>query len=571
METIRDFFNQVHKVRLSLEPYLHNYVYACAIYMALILQELKQIVQQTRAFVTHASAGAVHAVTGLESVINEYVITNKTHIILICLLVSGSILLVLSVYSIVRFFRYFLVYSVLLRDRAATGFKRFKMLFSKEFYRQTAKRSGRFFSNSIILILDLVWDRVKTIPLFEDPYMIRDYFDKYYSGFKKELAPLLKGIRRFLNLFVSQKHEAEDAFQLMDQGRDISMLREYPDEIKFLFKKQDGPEPVYSQHVLDELDRVFSRWKDGNNADLFISGYSCSGKTTLLQFIQKRYTHYPLSYHSLKRDKENYLRKTFKLFFDIAMEKINTIEKQIILLDDIEALFLKNIDGYQALKDLFLLVSRTQSRILWIVTANSVFLSFIKKVFPVTSVFQFFLELADMTPQRLASIIETYAARRNFTLKIIPDKEIAKQIKKKVKAKTISTRQVGDVVKKLYFARYISQGQNNFCFHQFYFLRSIVNIRERVIIIGKPAFLAVSLLNNMALEDILILQAIILHKHLDVLRLAKILLLPLERVELSLSLLYENNILEKHGEEYMVYPPVYSQVVKTLALKNIIS
>jgi hypothetical protein len=68
-----------------------------------------------------------------------------------------------------------------------------------------------------------------------------------------------------------------------------------------------------------------------------------------------------------------------------------------------------------------------------------------------------------------------------------------------------------------------------------------------------------------------ILQAVILHKQLNAFQLAEILLLPVERVELSLSLLYENNILEKHGEEYRVYPPVYSQVVKTLISKNIIS
>ncbi|MBN1798380.1 MAG: mechanosensitive ion channel [Spirochaetales bacterium] len=137
------------------------------------------------------------------------------------------------------------------------------------------------------------------------------------------------------------------------------------------------------------------------------------------------------------------------MFFDIDMEKINAVEKQIILLDDIEELFLKNIDGYGVLKDLFLLVSRTQSRILWIATANSIFLSFIKKIFPVTFVFQFFIDLTDLTPQRLAAIFEAYTACRNFTVKIIPDKEIAKQIKKKVKAKTISTRPftIGDKIK----------------------------------------------------------------------------------------------------------------------------
>ncbi len=506
----------------------------------------------------------VQRITITSNKFTSLLFSNREVVFFSSLAILSVIMVTIVISASVRFTRSFRSYSGIIEDNLSYLGRHLILIFKKESYSSSLITLMTLVSKGIYSILIFIWESTVEINFIHHPEATIQYWKERSALLKKYTSPFVKTIQALLSLVgISKKAGDEDRKKFtMDMFDGLESDEKIPESIAVMFQRDSGfMEGMVSDEFKSTMHKVVERWESGRDSSLLIKGGEGSGKTALMNYIASNYN-YPSTYLRVYRDRD--------FFSEEIISNIDSIEKQIIMVDDLELLFERKINGFTNLAKFLILVSGTDRRVLWVVSANRFFCDFIEMVYPIESYFKFIFAFGGFTPEFIAGLFKKRLSDAGLDMKVIATKEIYRDIKIRIKQKIISYSQVEDYLISLFFQKCYDMGRTNHLFYSFIFKSSIHSVSDNIIYLKFPEPVDLSFVGDYDIEALFILQTLFIHKTLTIEKISSILLMPPERVSMYISLLIDNALVSSREEGFTIFSNVYYQLVKIMETKNLL-
>lgn len=359
---------------------------------------------------------------------------------------------------------------------------------------------------------------------------------------------------------VSIVEEAEEKIQLPEEYLERFTL--FPIQNKEFLKNRD--------EELKSLELAYDNWKIINSPLLVVNDPG-EGGTSLLHASTYIYPSAKIletnqaidSYKKLIELLLDVLQieKEFKSLKDLEKYINASQENYIIVLENIERLFIRRIRGFDLLEDFLLFIYTTKVKIYWIISINKYSFYYLNSVKYFSSYFPSIIHLKPILKKQLkAEILDRNQGYQTIFLK--PNKT-SKKLEKQLKKVTKEERQV--ILENLFFKKLFSFSKGNISKAILYARNSAYNVKEKVVFI-KP--IEIKVLDDLSLNDLFILEAIFQHRSLSIKELIIVLRNSDRQSRLSIEKLLEKQLIRptltiKGKTEYRVNL-IYLDILKDL-------
>lgn len=343
--------------------------------------------------------------------------------------------------------------------------------------------------------------------------------------------------------------------------------------------------------VMARLHQAFENWKQGHYASTILVGQKGSGLTTLIRFFldslprteRREYT-----VVQVDTDQQLYSENQFIAFFQeqfspeealIDLESIvnyleNTETQHILIIEHLDHFFLRKVGGFQCLKWLLELISRTHRQVFWLMSCTQYAWNYLDKTAQVANHFEYIVQL----PAVKAEVVREIILKRHRVSGFDVQYASADADRGNKKFQKMDAVDQQAYLENEYFEdlRRITQG--NFAIALLYWLRSAQDVTDNQITIGSLKSLDYSFLKSLSVPQIAILHSLLLHDGLTTTHFSELSGRPKKQsggivkapVNLQLIQLLDDGLLVKSGDVYQIHPLLYQQVVDLLQTRNFV-
>lgn len=333
---------------------------------------------------------------------------------------------------------------------------------------------------------------------------------------------------------------------------------------------------VGRQIEIKQLEKAYSSWTSGKAGSAILYAEKWSGLTSLLNYIQSTASFK----HPVVRIKcvtgigpqENFDRMIQQLFPDsqeipsTIADGLNQSTPKIVILEDIQNLFLRKSTGFEEIKSLMELISKTAQKVFWIASCTIYTWTFLKKTIGIQDVFSYPIALKTPSEEELSAIIRKRNRVSGYNILFEGD-ETTLQMKS---FKKLNTEEQQELLKKRFFKNLIEYSEGNISMTLMYWLLSTQSVDQNEFKISSFRIPDLSFIELLNMEKILSLHALILHDGLTVNQFSEVIRYSKRASFLLLSMMQEDGILIQKEELYLVNPLVYRSVISLLKSKNLI-
>lgn len=334
---------------------------------------------------------------------------------------------------------------------------------------------------------------------------------------------------------VSIIEEAEEKIQLPDEYLERFTL--YALQNKDFLKSRE--------EELKSLELAYENWKIVNSPLLVVNDPG-EGGTSLLHASTYIYPTAKIletnqaidSYKKLISILTNILRidEDFKSLKDLEKYIQSSDENHVVILENIERLFIRRIRGFDLLEDFLLFLHATKSKIYWIISINKYSFYYLNRVKYFSSHFPSIIHLKPISKQQLKE--EILNRNNGYNLVFLKPNKITKKFEKQLKKATKEERQV--LLENLFFKRLFSFAKGNISKAILYARNSAYNVKEKAVFI-KP--IEIKVLEELSLNELFILEAIFQHRSLSIKELNIVLRNSDRQSRLSIEKLLEKQLI----------------------------
>ncbi len=394
------------------------------------------------------------------------------------------------------------------------------------------------------------------------------YFDEQYDALLKQygLARKTAPISSELSDFLGETGKSIEKLPFVYQR----LFKIAPLEDKNFFEGHE-------QEVI-EINAAYNNWIKDRYAPTIIIGENGSGKSTLINlFLNDLERDYLIVRKScpVKLHNEtmllNFLQELFSTESFTSIEKVIKFvnqgnRKQIIIIENIQHLFLKSVDGFEGFKLLFELISKTNHRVFWLFSISLYTWNFLDKTLGMSDYFGYVIKVQELEDDKIIDMIlkRHRVSGYKVEFKASDETKNLKQFKK------LAPDQRQDYLKKQYFSSLNKFAKDNISLALLFWLRSAEDVTKDTIIIGNLDKLDFTFLDGLSMEKIFVLHAMILHDGLTEKQLAKVQNVSVAQSKLILLLMLDDGILSRNEEIYTINPLLYRHSVSVLKSKNLI-
>jgi hypothetical protein len=330
---------------------------------------------------------------------------------------------------------------------------------------------------------------------------------------------------------------------------------------------------------MDYLKDDFESFKDGNQAATAIVGEKGNGKTTILKFAEKEFfAGFSVSKIDLAstvhEEKEvlTILSNAFNLsdagsIADLENMLLADNKKRICIIENLQNMFLRIINGFDSLEKLLLLISKTRHQIFWVVSSGLYAWEFLDKVINISDYFKRTIFLEALAKDEIKDVILNRHQVSGYGLSFQVSEKVSKSRPYK-KLNSVTEQQ--EYLKNLLFDDLANVSGGNIKSAILFWLSVLQDFDEEKIDVGEKISLDHSHIYQLPPLDLFSLAAFVEHEYLNEEQHALIFNQDLNDSELIISRLYKRGYLEKVGDKYAVYPLLYRPVIKALKSKNIL-
>ena len=328
------------------------------------------------------------------------------------------------------------------------------------------------------------------------------------------------------------------------------------------------------------VSKAFDAWKDGFSSSVALVGEKGSGKSTLLSLLQEEvFKDSKVINLDIKQStwKIEQILSLFGSAFDVTdvnrpeniVNALNAREDKIVVnLEGLQKLYLRNINGFEALDALWLIMSETKEKVFWITTCSRYAWEFLNKVEGVETHFTHVFWTDSLSDSNIESVIMNRHVKSVYRLNFEADESTRKS--RSYKKRLDDPKEVQKYLKQVYFENLSDLTEGNTSVASILWLRSIKKVEKRTITISPFQPVNIETLEILKAETLFTLAAIVLHDTLKVAELCRVLNLTLAQSRVLLTRLKSRGVLIEQDGNYFLNQLVYRQVLRLLKRRNII-
>jgi hypothetical protein len=331
-------------------------------------------------------------------------------------------------------------------------------------------------------------------------------------------------------------------------------------------------------HELTILQGAYQSWQKGKYAPTVIIGEKWSGHTSLINYFIERY---------LGKDEVISLDKTVNIeqvsdFVAICQETLGSAaittpedvitalkEKyrgKVIILENLQNYYLRTFHGFEILKTLIQIITKTSKDVYWICSANIYAWDYLNKTMELSGYFGYVIHMQPFSDQELRELI---LKKNNISgYKIIYAASENNKTSKKFIKMNYEEQQL--YLRDQFFNDLNAFAKGNISLALSFWLLSTSNITEESIEITNfqpPDF---SFINGLNADKVFIIYLLIMHDGLGFEHLNRVYKKPEDKLRLLVIMMLDDGIIIETNDRYEVNPLIYRHSINMLKAKNLI-
>ncbi|MFU8860169.1 MAG: hypothetical protein ACNA8K_07075 [Cyclonatronaceae bacterium] len=358
-------------------------------------------------------------------------------------------------------------------------------------------------------------------------------------------------------------------------------------ELPLIYRKLYSFEPLKDKRYLTgrnsallKFGKSWLNWQKGLFANTVFVGERGSGKTTMIHMIEEitepEIEHLVVCMNYTISDISILLGELCKTLsmepVKSAVEFIDSVNelpgKKIVILEGFQNLYLRNINGFDAIERFLLILSRTPGKIYWVVTSSRYAWNYLDKVLNVSEYFTDIIYCDRLSNHEIRDMILNRHAMSGYDLVFEPgSQDMQSRSYRKLEG---NPQQQQEYLSERYFENLAEIAEGNATIAIIYWLRSVARTDTSRIYISQLEEKRVQMRADLTEDALFTLAAILMHDDLTVDQLAGVLNMSTSRCRLLLSRMKSRNILTEHEDRYYLNNMLYRHATRIVSGKNIL-
>lgn len=360
-------------------------------------------------------------------------------------------------------------------------------------------------------------------------------------------------------------------------------IRSLPDEISDQFrpeKKIERERYISPANNLMQFESACKQWKNGFSSCIVVTGEKGSGKSVFIRMAlehteTKEPTHISVNETSWKKDQvlkklgESLKVEDYSKPEAIIREIRNRDQRQVVVLEDIQNLYLRSINGFDGMEALWLILSETREHILWICTCSRYAWQYLVKARGVDTHFTHILSTDVLDQAQVEEMISKRVEDSGFEIFFEADEQQRRS--RSYRKRMDKEEDLQDHLKEHYFEKLNQIAEGNASVALLYWLRSLRTTDDTKVVKVLPIqSVGIESLDILDSEALFVMSVIVFHDTLRITEVSRILNMNVLNSRVILTKLRSRGILVEKEGWYSLNHLVYRQTVRLLKSRNII-
>jgi len=391
-------------------------------------------------------------------------------------------------------------------------------------------------------------------------------------------------IREKFNKVVNQYGLSKKQIEVTSEVADfLSETNKALERLPFVYQRLFKSTPLNDSNLfegrmyeINALINAYNNFTRGRFASTIIIGEKGSGITTLLNFFEEELGS---SYQSHRLDTEDILndeKGLIDFFSEKFSEKFKTVEeitrffldgeKRVVIIENIQKQFLKKVQGFEALRQLSEIISLTSDKVFWINTCTVYAWNYLDKTIGLSEHYSYEIKLDSFDDKLMTQLILKRHQVSGYNLKFepSPDHLNSKKFNK------LSEEEKQLQLQKEYFDELNKIAKSNVSLALVFWQRSTCEVSDSTIFIASLKTMNFKFVESLAPNKTHALTYLLLHDGLRESEFAFCTNKNLSAARAILYPLYEDGILYKKADKFLINPLLYRHTVDLLKSKNVI-
>lgn len=357
------------------------------------------------------------------------------------------------------------------------------------------------------------------------------------------------------------------------------------ERMPFLYQRLFKLEPIAEGYLfferaaeLNGMQTAFSDWEKGRFSAVAVTGEKGAGITSLIQFFVKHLAYdkkiIPLSHSTQIYRIESFLdllanelNLSQPVSKETLIEQLNASdERRIIIIEGLQHLYLKKVDGFECLKLLFEVMSKTNKNVFWLTSCTLHTWNYLQKVLSIGEFFGHVITLGEFSNDEMVDIILKRHNVSGYDMKFLPGKA---DLTNRKLARMPET-QLQSILQKQYFSQLNQLAKGNLSVAFIFWMRSIQRIEDNILKVSSMGDFNGDFIKSLAPEKLFCLHAILLHDGLELNEFCKVMRYLPETGRLKLFQMVDDGLLLDIRNRYVVNLLLYRPIINALKAKNLL-
>lgn len=363
----------------------------------------------------------------------------------------------------------------------------------------------------------------------------------------------------------------------------LAQTEEAIDKLPFVYQRLFRAVPLEDENFfegrakeINKLKDAYEQWSKKRFAATIIVGEKGGGISSLFNiFLQQP----EIKLKSVRITPQNNIDNSEQLLelFNSSLglkavslaelvSKLKSGKPMILILENIQRLYLKHVGGFDNIKSITELISVTSDKVFWMVGCTEFGYEYLNKTINLSENFGYSIALDSLSSTAIVELIERRHNVSGYKLEFQPSEEDSGS--KKFASLPMEGKQ--EFLKKEFFLELNKIAKSNISIALIYWLRSTVQSSDNTIFIRSLNDLDFSFMKGLSVDKLYVLHMLLLHDGLTEMEVSRVNSLSISQCRRILYPLYEDGILIKKDDVYLINPLLYRQSINLLKTKNII-
>ena len=410
----------------------------------------------------------------------------------------------------------------------------------------------------------------------------KDIIPNIISFFKTSYAYSVDFLRRLKERTGMTQEKKDVSFELMEFINQVqAALKKLPYVYQRLYQIQPAEEErffVNRSNELEMLNRCLENWKKGRYISCSVIGEKGSGTTSLINYFLLKYAKETPVIRQTLGEKIHSAEKYFAMFGELLEQKgiesnrqlidhLNQMtDQRIIVMENLQHMFLKKVNGFQAMKMFFELISHTSKKVLWIGVFTPVSYKYLDQTLFISNYFSDEIRLEGLKDDTIREIIYKRNRLSGYQIQFVPGEE---RLQSKSYHK-MDEESKQDYLEGLFFSKLNRVSNGNISLAQLHWLSSTLKVDEQHIFIGTIQNPDISFVKSLPGDKLFALQSLMLHDGLTLEDFAEVMKETEPYCRNLLVPMLEKGLLIRPKQKFNINPVIYRAVYEYLRSRNFI-